>query len=1052
MSIPNFTGNFRQGRRINLARGSASTLRNSHSVLQDASAARAKREENRKREKAAVAIQSFYRGRQEIAATRMQMREAFIANASSGEASEQIDPNESVAMFLFFFGKCGAIEDDVKLVPALEQVIRSHASQVRPLLARKLAKLMLSCVETAASSSLTEPLLRLLSSVQKSVDLSVLLEAYSSLLSHLSDAPTAAKVVDNVISALGSALDSAPDDRDRVLKLYVLLLLSTSRLFVTLADTEQAKRLAQIFDFDRDLIPALEACSLVTFESVKDIVEGPYDVDLRMAWLLANVLFLWKETSTPSSTRQPIHLMHGIGNLLLSLSASTVTRLAKRFAKEETSGKTTGIYDPFILSSVLSLEDRDVFEMAISPFRNSSSTISLEDCFTICRFLVGLARIWPGKTSKIRYFLYLNPEHTLPLFFKTLESLSIFIALDSTSQSSNADPRQTLWPTINSASEMYDKRIEEWEILALFLDICWHWMIMTDDDEFFDDKQYGLSQDDVRRLGLFLKTLVCLIICNSDPNTTLLKDRSLKLASGNDNYLPLYHTSNLTLDSIKQDAVGIMRQLYYRDARRHFLGDAYWLMLDALDVSTFSQLAVADAERAKKFQDADGDGTDGMVDSSSESEEDEDGDKRMANASAATRRDLKRRMTSLPRLELLQKVPFVLPFSLRVEVLDKSLEMDRHRTGLDRDYELRHRRYTASIRRGRVLEDAFEQLGHLKSELKSLIGITFYNEYGAEAGIDGGGITKEFLSAITLEGFGPESGLFVENSENMLYPNPQATSPEQLQRFEFLGRIIGKAIYQGILLEVAFAQFFLSKWQVQGNSQFGSGFRNTFDDLWSLDAALYQGLIKLKNFKGDVEAVFGLNFTITNASSQTVELIRNGANVPVTNSNRLQYIHAVADYKLNKELYLQTMAFLSGMNDLLSPSWLMMFGPHEMQTLIGGAALPIDLEDWRRNTVLSGYLQGDDTVRYFWEVISEFSDKEVREVLKFATSVPRAPLQGFGSLNPKFTIHEAGLQEGRLPTASTCVNMLKLPRYSDKKTLREKLLLSITAGAGFDLS
>jgi ubiquitin-protein ligase E3 C len=34
----------------------------------------------------------------------------------------------------------------------------------------------------------------------------------------------------------------------------------------------------------------------------------------------------------------------------------------------------------------------------------------------------------------------------------------------------------------------------------------------------------------------------------------------------------------------------------------------------------------------------------------------------------------------------------------------------------------------------------------------------------------------------------------------------------------------------------------------------------------------------------------------------------------------------------------------------------------------------------------------------------------------------------------------------------TCVNLLKLPRYKDARTLREKLLYSVNSNAGFDLS
>lgn len=40
----------------------------------------------------------------------------------------------------------------------------------------------------------------------------------------------------------------------------------------------------------------------------------------------------------------------------------------------------------------------------------------------------------------------------------------------------------------------------------------------------------------------------------------------------------------------------------------------------------------------------------------------------------------------------------------------------------------------------------------------------------------------------------------------------------------------------------------------------------------------------------------------------------------------------------------------------------------------------------------------------------------------------------------------------RLPTASTCANLLKLPPYKDLETMTSKLKYAVSAGAGFDLS
>jgi hypothetical protein len=45
-----------------------------------------------------------------------------------------------------------------------------------------------------------------------------------------------------------------------------------------------------------------------------------------------------------------------------------------------------------------------------------------------------------------------------------------------------------------------------------------------------------------------------------------------------------------------------------------------------------------------------------------------------------------------------------------------------------------------------------------------------------------------------------------------------------------------------------------------------------------------------------------------------------------------------------------------------------------------------------------------------------------------------------------------GKDVDRLPTASTCYNMLKLPTYKRASTVRAKLKYAISSGAGFELS
>jgi hypothetical protein len=81
--------------------------------------------------------------------------------------------------------------------------------------------------------------------------------------------------------------------------------------------------------------------------------------------------------------------------------------------------------------------------------------------------------------------------------------------------------------------------------------------------------------------------------------------------------------------------------------------------------------------------------------------------------------------------------------------------------------------------------------------------------------------------------------------------------------------------------------------------------------------------------------------------------------------------------------------------------------------------------------------------------------------LKFVTSCSRQPLLGFSQLVPKFGIQRVSpINPGedpsttapRLPSAATCMNLLKLPHYDSLATLREKLVYAISSNSGFELS
>ena len=73
-------------------------------------------------------------------------------------------------------------------------------------------------------------------------------------------------------------------------------------------------------------------------------------------------------------------------------------------------------------------------------------------------------------------------------------------------------------------------------------------------------------------------------------------------------------------------------------------------------------------------------------------------------------------------------------------------------------------------------------------------------------------------------------------------------------------------------------------------------------------------------------------------------------------------------------------------------------------------------------------------------------------MLQFVTSVKRAPLLGFRHMTPQFSIARGGTDMTRLPTAATCMCLLKLPEYHGDSMMRDKLLKAAHDGATFELS
>lgn len=778
------------------------------------------------------------------------------------------------------------------------------------------------------------------------------------------------------------------------------------------------------------------------------------------------------------------------------------------------------------------------------------------------------------------------------LFWRVMSTTGTFSAISNDSKSALSILRPHTRPQSSlSISQEEITRERDWRAILLFLELYAFVLRFTDDEEFLSggspslteqDRPTSRSRDsalplqDVKLLTVFLKNLSFTMYFNA---AEILEDGQISNEGGLGSYFGTSSAKKfedpaqlqqaedqgrrysedrgflgipgMTFNYVRSIVTRVMRMLYERDSRRRFLPKDHWLMTSRFDMEGFIPAVVMEEERrheATEEEEEVGDDNDPTIplvlgrrdmvgmQRSRRVQQLENLKKKQQKAAR------KKTLASIaPRLEILQNMPYAIPFATRVQIFRQFVYQDqaRRRDGhVDPDHwrmsiihgehsSFSHRRgdilsrHHAKIRRDQIFEDAYEQFYGLGEGLKEPIQITFVDKFDTvEAGIDGGGVTKEFLTSVTNEAFHSSNGsdLFVTNDQNLLYPNPAAMDEkkellrlsgirefssewkenlaELLRHYEFLGRIVGKCLYEGILVDIAFAGFFLLKWASTngaGSSSQDSGYLANINDLRDLDESLYQGLLQLKNYPGDVSD-FSLDFTINDTVSMPGDptrtitrnllsesskllsqgsklltngyellpngsnLLPNGSNIPVTNENRVLYVSGVARHRLHSQPYQQTQAFLRGLWEIINPSWLSMFNQAELQTLIGGDSSEIDVDDLRRNTIYSGvYEIGDDglehpTIQIFWEVMKKLGDSDRRKVLKYVTSTPRGPLLGFSQLNPRFSIRDAGSDQQRLPSTSTCINLLKLPRYQSSATLKQKLLYAVNSGAGFDLS
>lgn len=197
-------------------------------------------------------------------------------------------------------------------------------------------------------------------------------------------------------------------------------------------------------------------------------------------------------------------------------------------------------------------------------------------------------------------------------------------------------------------------------------------------------------------------------------------------------------------------------------------------------------------------------------------------------------------------------MPWCVDFHERMKLFRSALDEERLHIQGSNDLlsggPQRSRGVLVKVRKARILEDGMEAMSRVGANIKDRIVVKYINDFGEEeAGIDAGGLFKDFVTDLSGRIFDPSYGLFCTTASNLLYPNPSAAvlfDPHEMDTmFVFLGRVLGKALFENITLQPQFAHFFLAFMHGKYN------FMNLINDLHTLDPELYKNLMFLKTYE-----------------------------------------------------------------------------------------------------------------------------------------------------------------------------------------------------------
>ena len=350
-----------------------------------------------------------------------------------------------------------------------------------------------------------------------------------------------------------------------------------------------------------------------------------------------------------------------------------------------------------------------------------------------------------------------------------------------------------------------------------------------------------------------------------------------------------------------------------------------------------------------------------------------------------------------------------------------------------------------NVRRDQVFIDSYKALYFKNAEEMKYGKLNI--RFNGEEGVDAGGVTREWFQVLARGMFDPNYALFqpVASDKTTFHPSPLSrVNDEHLLYFKFVGRIIGKALHEGRVLDCHFSRAVYKR--ILGK-------KPNLKDLESSDVDYYKSLVWI--LENDITDVLDEEFVVIEdefGEEKIIDLIPDGRNISVTEDNKKEYVQALVEYRLTESVKEQLDSFLGGFHDIIPAELISIFNEQELELLISG--LPeIDVDDWKANTEYHNYNPASQQVVWFWRIVKAMTNEERAKLLQFITGTSKVPLNGFKELEGVSGLTKSNIHKdpstNRLPTSHTCFNQLDLPAYESFEVMKHNINTAISLGADY---